>query len=244
QDFLTMECLDVLSRALRGGLEKGTWRFLHDATRQASPFAGIDPEALPYLESLVESPRTLAALTLTQNCRNSENIVKFVRRTCEANIGAPLASGGQAMVIRRETCASTADFVTELVRSLTRLQQGGVSLNDVTILSPRKFSDSSVAHLPDVWKRRVTPCVPGAPWEEPLPPLTFVHIDDIRGLENQHIILTDLERVDETALDQSRFYIATTRARVSLTILQSPMAKARIAELMDRSFAVEELGVS
>jgi len=236
QDFLTMDCLDVLTQALRGGLESGTWRFLHDATRQASPFAGSDPEALPYLESLVDNAQTLTALTLTQNCRNSENIVNFVRRTCEANIGAPLVTGEHALAIKRETCATSDDFVNELVKRLENLQQGGVPLENITILSPKRLSDSSVAKLPSNWKRRVTECKPGAPWEIPLPPLTFVSIDDIRGLENQHVILTDLESVDATPFDRSRFYIAITRARVSLTILQSPEARQRIAELMEQSF--------
>ena len=236
QDFLTMDCLDVLSQALRGGLESGTWRFFHDATRQASPFASSDPEALPYLESLVDNPQTLTSLTLTENCRNSENIVNFVRRTCETNIGAPLKTDQEALAIKRETCHSTDDFVNELVKRLNNLQQGGIPLENVTILSPKRFSDSSAARLPEIWKRRVTPCNPGATWEEPLPPLTFVSIDDMRGLENQYIILTDLESVDATPLDRSRFYVATTRARVGLTILQSPEAKARIADLMEQSF--------
>ena len=236
QDFLTMDCLGVLSQALRGGLESGTWRFFHDATRQASPFASSDPEALPYLESLVDNPQTLTSLTLTKNCRNSENIVNFVRRTCETNIGAPLKTDQEALAIKRETCHSTDDFVNELVKRLNNLQQGGISLENVTILSPKRFSDSSAARLPEIWKRRVTPCSPGAKWEEPLPPLTFVSIDDMRGLENQYIILTDLESVDATPLDRSRFYVATTRARVGLTILQSPEAKARIADLMEQSF--------
>ena len=233
QDFLTMDCLDILSEAVRGGLEAGTWRFFHDVSRQASPFVGADPEALPYLESLVDRPETLRTLTLTQNCRNSKNVVAFVKNTCDTDIGNPRETDERLLPIRRDKCSTEADFVTKLVEHLTRLRDGGVPLEHISILSPRTYHDSSVAKLPPPWRNRVTVCEPGAPWHVPLPPLTFVSIDDIRGLENQHIIITDLENIDTGPVECARFYIAITRARVSLMVLATPEASKRINELQE-----------
>lgn len=231
QDFLTMDCLDVLSTAVRGGLEEGTWRFFHDASRQASPFIGADLEALPYLESLVDNVRTLATLTLTKNCRNSKSVVEFVDSTCGTDIGAPCETDQPPPPIFREECSSPEEFVSMLTSHLVRLHGRGVPLTDITIVSPRKFAMSSASRLSPAWRNRITECGPGARWHVPLPPLTFVSIDDIRGLENRHVIVTDLEGIDADPVERSRFYIAITRARMSLTILATPEASLRINKL-------------
>jgi hypothetical protein len=83
-----MQFLEVLDSALKGGLEKGRWRWFMDDHRQAGFHDDVDPEAIQMLD-----PRGVTLQRLRVNCRNTSEIVHFTQMATGADIGEAKING-------------------------------------------------------------------------------------------------------------------------------------------------------
>jgi hypothetical protein len=207
QDLINYENLGRLDDLVRGGLANGRWAFFLDPNNQIGLIGEYDPEAHEYLRSVRP-----AEFVLLDNCRNTRQIVQSTQKLTHADVGVSSAGTGPEVVVEFGDDASV-----QAVRAgtyLDRLEQEGVAAAEVTLLSPKPFPESTWAHLPVRWRRRVDLLDLRSVSERPRSRLGFARISDFKGLESPFVLLGDIVTGRDVAL--SDLYVGMTRARVGL----------------------------
>jgi len=209
QDLLNIPTLDLLDRALVGGLAHGRWRFFHDANRQAGVTGRFEPEALQLLESYGAFP-----LTLNTNCRNTKPVVLQTRLVTSADLGAPMAGDGPPVQVE---WVSSEEHAAALVDArLTELRERDVPPGEITILSPKAIHESCVRRTKAFARDRLTRLDQAIAASWPPNVTTFASIAEFKGLENRFILVVDIEELDRDPSDVNSLYVAMSRARASL----------------------------
>jgi hypothetical protein len=212
QDLMNFEDLDVLDKLLRNGLAQGNWAFFFDSNNQTGLVGRWDPNALQLLES-----HGATHVPLSRNCRNTRPIVDEVRRFTGCDMGRKdEGEGPRVEVIETRT---TESAVSALHHVINRLLDEGVMPSHITILSPRQWSESSVARLPDDMRRQVVRMDDFSLRAFPPPKISFAGISDFKGLENSAIILTDLTAEHLRREEPSVLYVGMSRAKAYLVMI-------------------------
>jgi Nuclease-related domain/UvrD-like helicase C-terminal domain len=225
QDLLNMETLDLLDTHLVGGLSAGVWRIFYDANNQAGLRGNFETEALDYLRALAP-----VSARLTRNCRNTKPIVIQTQLVTGADLGIPMAGEGPAVGIVSHK--SEEQEREQLEVQVDKLVSQGIALSDITILSPVSFSESCASKSATTAMKSVDVVSPSliADWSKRR--LTFSTISDFKGLENNFILVVDLDRLEDAALQKNVLYVAMSRARVQLWLTLSKKANAHVTRLM------------
>lgn len=224
QDLVNLDLLSTLDQAVHGGLEQGRWRFFLDSNRQIGLVGRFDPEALDYLRTGCGA----ALARLTQNCRNTRDIVIQTKLLTGADLGSPSAGHGPPVTF--EYFDSTEARITLLDGELDRLREGGVEPGDVTILSPGPLSESVAVGCRPSRRKRLVELETAVDWEWPCRRTSFCSVSMFKGLENQFVLLVDVERLDEEA-DLNLLYVAMSRARAGLWIALDRSLENRVEDL-------------
>lgn len=220
QDILDSNGLAALDRVVKGGLENGSWRMFLDPNTQADFVGRFDPDALSFLEELGVSA------VLTDNCRNSREVVTNTTLMTGADIGtAALGSGpGVDTVIyrtRTEATSSAAAKITDLFRD-------GVSPGDITLLSPVPFEESTFSQMTAELRNMIVRIDENVAFEWPSASVTFAQISTFKGFENRFILVSDLDDVTGDARTVASLYVAMSRARASLWLALTESAQERL----------------
>lgn len=143
---------------------------------------------------------------LEMNVRNTRAIVHVVQEYLGADVGDPGIVNGE--------------------RVQWNTPPGNVDVRDADILAKRILDEG--AHRSDVWLINVTSDNPPT-----TSPSGFVVTSPkyAKGLEAEHVIVYDLPRMYDDA-GTAAFYVAITRARVSLHIIASKDDKRRLQDLV------------
>jgi len=213
QDLLEPHKLGVLNRAVRGGLAEGRWAFFGDFARQALYGGEADPDA-----ALSARGGHFARARLTLNCRNTRPIAEATARAAGFE-EAPSRPGAETgLPVERLHWKTPADLAESLTGAVERLVKDGMPIEDVTVLSPRRMENSSLAGIERISRfpladvSRGMDDAPGA--------LKFSTIHAFKGLESPAVIVIDVDEAD-SVWRRSLLYVAMSRAR-SLLILMIP----------------------
>lgn len=223
QDLMTLDRLDVMDAAVRGGLWQGQWVMFHDPNGQAHVYDGYEPEAQQILRETGAVPATLRT-----NCRNTVEIAFQTRALTGADTG--VAAAGSGPEVKFVTCAGRDDETGRLEAHLRELREHDVPAADVTILSLRgDWASSSARQLREA--RRGAVRVLTAEWapEWPGDTLTWASVVDVKGLENRFVCVVDVDGLADEHLD--RLYVALSRARAGLWVALDPAAEERVKQL-------------
>ena len=213
QDLFDMASIEVLNQVLAGGLESGRWCWFYDLNNQALS-SHFDSRAKAYLEAV-----SRVRVPLNINCRNTRIILDYVQDKLGADVGTRGAGAGPdvrccTVSNRQESAKKISQEIVELV------EVGGLAPGSVTVLSPFDYFDSSVSDVPvDIGKliRRLDEY---SVRKMPVDKVGFARIDEFKGLENEAIIVVDLPAPDRTDSELPKHYVALTRARAVLSIIQ------------------------
>ena len=213
QDLFEMASIGMLNDVLAGGLEKGRWCWFHDLNNQALT-RRFEPRAKEYLESI--NP---VRMPLRTNCRNTRVILEWVQDTLGADVGTRGAGAGPE--VRRHTVSGPHESAERVAREVAEFVDiGGLAPGSVTILSPFDYADSSVAHVPAEVADRICRLDEYSVRRIPGDKVGFARIDEFKGLENEAIIVVDLSAPNQTNRESAPHYVAMTRARSLLSIVQ------------------------
>ena len=213
QDLFDMASIDILSDVLAGGLEKGRWCWFHDLNNQALT-RRFEPRAKEYLESI--NP---VHVPLLINCRNTRIILEWVQDTLGADVGTRGAGAGPE--VRQCTVSSQHESAERVAREIAEfIDIGGLAPGSVTILSPFDYAESSVAHVPAEVADRICRLDEYSVRSIPGDKVGFARIDEFKGLENEAIIVVDLPVPNQMNRELAAHYVAMTRARSLLSIVQ------------------------
>ena len=214
QDIFDMASLDCLDSVLNGGLIDGRWCIFHDINNQSGLFGSFDQEAMDYLASIQP-----VRVPLRTNCRNTRIILDKVQTSLGADMGTRGAGFGPSI---REHYSTSRDESAQLlaIELIELIDHGGISPGDVTILSPYPFGDSCVALLPEKIRREIVALDEYSLRNFPNTKTSFAEIANFKGLENEAIIVTDLPPPTKGRQNLVMHYVAMSRARSVLSLIQ------------------------
>jgi hypothetical protein len=218
QDVARPAYLDVLDALLRGGLERGCWRFFYDPNQDI--FEAIDPAGM---KRLLDA--TPAQFDLAINCRNTSPVA----------VNTELLSG----VSCRETLVVEGPEVEyfwyhddneqrRLVSNhLNRLISSGIAVRDIVILSRRRLENTFL-----------TGGLPAVPFPileldelsaDPDSMVRFATVSSFKGLEADAVLLVG---IDDLEGDDSlhAIYVGASRARVLLSVFLHQSTRRRFGE--------------
>ena len=220
QDLSRRSTLDLVNRAVRGGLAGGTWGIFGDFTGQA--LYGSDTESAVDLSEYCEH---FVRATLTLNCRNTRAIAE------EAAVfggfsSPPFRLGREAgMPVERRYWKTEPGFARTLTDTVDRLTNGGIPADDIIILSTRRLENSVLADVEKVGEFPLVDC--SRTLDAPQECLRFSTIHSFKGLESQVAIVVDIEDVED-ARTQSILYVGMSRARGLLVLFAHERARKSI----------------
>jgi hypothetical protein len=210
QDVINEADLTVIDRMLAGGLADGRWVLLLDSNNQRGLVGRYEDQAMGRL--LAHRP---AEITLTDNCRNTVEIVRATQTRTGADLGVTTAGPGQEVVVVEEPRPAAVAAVAAV---LDDLEEQNVPLEQVVLLSPFPLSGSLFAELPEHWRRRIdvldlmrlTRPGPGR--------VGFAEVADFKGLERRYVVLEALN-LSESPDVRAQLYVGMTRAKAALWVV-------------------------
>lgn len=211
QDFLDLECLEVLDRAVAGGFSKGQWLFFMDANNQASIYADPDRDVLDFISS------SGAPFPLTRNCRNTREIALKTVLYTGGDIGTVSASIPGLKVDDTTEYAEPSELAAAMERQLAVwVDEDAVEPAQITILSPVELEESVVSRLDKRWRRRISVVDELSGINQVENMLRFSTIRNFKGLESRFVMLVDLEALPAGSPGISSLYVGMTRANAFL----------------------------
>ena len=189
QDLLKPPYVLFLDALIAGEMSKGTWRLFHDPNQDI--FRGGPPAELERLEEFATCYR------LTQNCRNTREIAMATSVLSGVANAETLVADGPDVVERWYVDQKSQQKA--ILRVLRDWLDGGLNPTDITVLSPRRFSDSVFASIePSRLPRPIVDVSDAEPHD--LGRIRFSTIAAYKGLESEAVLLigfdnlTDLRR--------------------------------------------------
>ncbi|WP_081916236.1 nuclease-related domain-containing DEAD/DEAH box helicase [Saccharothrix sp. NRRL B-16314] len=211
QDVINARDLDVLDTVLTGGLVDGRWAFFLDSNNQRGLVGHYEDEAKARLDS-----HRPTFVDLMDNCRNTIEIVRATQERTGADLGVTTAGHGREVVVVE---MDRGEAVTALSTALVELEEHGVPLEQVVLLSPHELLTSIFAELPTDWRDRIDVLDLMRMRRPGRGRVGFARVAEFKGLESRYVVL----EVDETADEQSaraQLYVGMTRAKAALWVVK------------------------
>ena len=217
QDLINDDDLRLLDRMLANGLSDGRWAVLLDSNNQSGLVGRYEDAAMAGLRE-----HRPAEITLTDNCRNTAEIVAATRERTGADLGVTTAGHGHEVTVLQESGDRMGTLLGDL---LSKFEADEVSLDQVMLLSPSEFGSSSFAGLPTEWRHRVELLDLQRLRRPSAGRVGFAEVASFKGLESPFIVLELPSGLDApTAL--STLYVGMTRARAGLWVVEPTDAPA------------------
>jgi hypothetical protein len=212
QDVMNVEQLLILDSRVEGGFHDGRWYFFLDSNNQRGLIGSYEADGMEYIRAARP-----AFFELSDNCRNTSTIVSEVTALTGADVGVSTAGTGPEVELITTDGLKTAG--KEAGKLLDRLTDGGVTADQVMLLSPLPLPESSFSRLPTKWQQRIEGLDARSWFDRPQTRLGFATVADFKGLESPFVILCDVDLSDGSDRPQSDLYVGMTRARVGLFVV-------------------------
>jgi len=215
QDLMSEDGLELLDRAVRGGLDTGRWVMFMDPENQGGVDGAFDANVHELLIERGDLPRPIP---LDTNVRNTRPMIEYVAGATGRPMPAVQVLGGpQVRQIR-----AVGDVAQEAVTALTDLLAQQVAPGSITVVVPDESDLTLLDTVPRSLGRILRLGQAGAAaW--PSKHLTIATASVFKGMENDVIIVAGF---DELALhNDNRLYVALTRARTELIIIWPPRGR-------------------
>jgi nuclease-like protein len=224
QDLINYTDLDALDRLVVGGLHEGEWHLYLDSNNQRGLIGTYDREAMEFLTGIRP-----AFVGLSDNCRNTRQIIATTQRVTGADVGISTAGTGPEVTF--EYAVSPQSAAARVLAVLEHYEHQGVDTSDIVLLSPAPYEESSFAHLPIRWQQRIQQ-LDLHRMRSPSPGrLGFARTGDFKGLESRFVVL-DHFRQPASGNGPAHLYVGMTRARVGLWVIAHEHQRAAIEHAM------------
>lgn len=216
QDIMSDGFLKFINSCVKGGLSRGRWTLFGDFHNQAIYEKNYSPEQFI---GLLETYTSFIRYKLNTNCRNTKNVCNEIVTVTGISDDVKYSGKTEGPSVNHIIFRNEAEEKDKLINIIVELKKNAVEDGRITILSPRKREHSVVRLLEGIQiSDYVIPAVEK---------ITFSTIQAFKGLENTVIILTDIN----SFADRKLMYVALSRARSGLYILESMEARNEYIEL-------------
>ncbi|MCR5448346.1 MAG: NERD domain-containing protein [Solobacterium sp.] len=217
QDLVKPQYIDVLDVCLHEGFARGQWIMFGDFSRQAIYSGSMDGTKMI---DLLEEKTAFARFRLTINCRNTKHICDEITTITGFEPPKEIWSKIEGIPVEYYVYSSREEEQTKLKSVISMLIENHISPARITILSPLKRDLSIVDTVSDYKIINYSPTNTRN--------LSFSTIQGFKGLENMVIILVDIDTISDTNL----MYVALSRARSGLYVIESKNAREEYVKLM------------
>jgi ATP:corrinoid adenosyltransferase len=220
-DLINEKYLDIFDVSLSGGLTRGIWKMFGDFSMQAIYSAGLTSKAM--LEML-DTRTAYIKFRLTVNCRNTKPICEEICTVTGYTPPSEIWMKIDGPPVNYITYSGDGEGGQKLQQIIENLMVNGISSDRITILSPEKRESSIVRHI---HKYKIADYRHGVNKT-----INFCTIQSFKGLENTVIILVDIS----TFTNEQLMYVAFSRAKASLYVIESKNAAKEYLSLQQRRF--------
>lgn len=216
QDVFTENNLDVLSLMLDRGFVHGSWSMFGDFSHQSiyRQFSK-NCSALDYLEDNVQFSR----VHLKTNCRNSFEICSEINYITNMEYEKQLRSSPSGLLVMKYLYSDYKNEADQIGQKIRELIKGGVSANDIAVLSPFSRNNSCVSQMDFIKNYN------GVGSTGPF----FETIQSFKGLESKIVLLCD---ISDFLVNPQLIYVGLSRARDILVIYETKAARTQRQMIM------------
>ncbi len=219
QDLISSNYLDVFDKCISGGLSRGRWTFLGDFSQQAIYNQSVSADKM---KEMLEDRTSFIRFKLTVNCRNTRTICDEITLVTDFKAPSDVWSKVDGMPVQYLTYRDKAEERIKLIDTIQMLVDSHISAKKISILSPLKRENSIVSDIEEFDIRDYKTYGNNK--------FSFSTIKSFKGLENAVIILVDIDSIS----DKQLMYVALSRARTALYVIESENARREYVEIQIR----------
>ena len=222
QDLVAEKYLNVFDKCLCGGLARGMWTFLGDFSQQAiysNSLSGTE------MKEMIEERTSFIRFKLTINCRNTKTICDEITLVTDFQAPSSVWSKVDGLPVQYLTYSDRKEAKTKVEETIRTLLDAHISPKKISILSPVKRENSVISDITEYEIKDYKTYGNNK--------LSFCTIQAFKGLENSVIILVDIE----TIADKQLMYVALSRARTGLYVIESENARQEYVNVQMRRLA-------
>ena len=229
QDLIRPELLEVFEIWLRGGLQKGNWTILGDFHNQAIYSDGLKGSSI--IEVLEGHTSHYSNFKLNLNCRNTKNIAVTTALFSGFEDLPYRVNQIEGLPVNRSFWRTKESLNSLLTDQIKNLLDEKFLPSEISILSPRKFKDSSASQISGFDIIDVSNSSDLVPEKDKI---VFSTIHSFKGLESPIVIITDIESILGD-YNRSLVYIAMSRASVYLSMLMKENVREELKAVMSKT---------
>lgn len=226
QDLIREEYLSLFDSMVTGGFTNGNWEIYGDFERQAI-YAQLSKKEMI---DLLKSSGQYSNFLLKINCRNTKQVGEETSLISGFEKPPFLLEHLEGVPVEYIFYTDEAHQKTLLVQQLQKLSSSKLPLNELVIISPRKFESSCSDSVPGFTIREIKNN------NEICPAQTFygfATVQSYKGMESNYILITDIEDLS-SEIAKSLLYVGMSRARYGLILFIAETMRNEYRELLKR----------
>jgi hypothetical protein len=224
QDLIREEYLSLFDSMLNGGSANGQWEIYGDFERQAI-FTQLPKEEMLSLIRQIAQP---SKFFLKINCRNTKQIGEETSLISGFEKPPFLLEYLEGIPVEYSFYNSHLCQTELLEKQLGQLSKNGLPLNELIIISPKKFKNScagsvfgytikEIKHVDDIFVKQNY--------------YGFATVQSFKGMECNYILITDIEDLT-SEYAKSLLYVGMSRARYGLIMLIAESMRSQYREIL------------
>lgn len=224
QDLIREEYLSLFDSMLTNGLANGNWEIYGDFERQAI-FAQLPKsEMLNLLKTFGHHSKHLLRI----NCRNTKEIGEETSLISGFEKPPFLLEYLEGLPVAYHFYRDEAHQKQILNEQLKKVADEGLPLNEMVILSPKKFENSCVKSLPGSSIKEIKTANEVSATQKYF---GFATVQSYKGMEGNYVLITDIEDLS-SEVAKSLLYVGMSRARYGLILLISEAIQRQYYEIL------------
>lgn len=227
QDLIREEYLTLFDSMLNGGLSSGNWEFYGDFERQAI-FSNLSRKEML---DLLKKFGPYSNFILNINCRNSRQIGEEISIISGFEKPPFLLEYLKGIPVEYIFYKDNEHQQFLLKEQLKKLLNNKLPINELVIVSPRKFENScsgsiheySIKEIKNSYEISSTQCFFG-----------FATIQSFKGMECSYVLITDIEDLT-SEIAKSLLYIGMSRAKYGLILFIAESMRDEYKDLLKKN---------
>lgn len=226
QDLIRVEYLKLFDSMVKGGLQNGNWEIYGDFERQAIYAQLTRTEMLDLLKGSGQHSNFLLKI----NCRNTKQVGEETSLISGFEKPPFLLEHLEGIPVEYIFYNDEEDQKALLSQQLQKLASSQLAMNELVIISPRKFENScsmsvsgfSIREIKSNSEVSLTQSFYG-----------FATVQSYKGMENNYVLITDIEDLS-SEIAKSLLYVGMSRARYGLILFISESMRNEYRKILKR----------
>lgn len=224
QDLIRVEYLALFDAMLQGGLQNGCWEIYGDFERQAIYAQLSRIEMLDLLKGSAHYSNFLLKI----NCRNTKQIGEETSLISGFEKPPFLLEHLEGIPVEYIFYTDEAHQKTLLAQQLQKLSVSKLPLNELVIISPRKFENSCSESIHGYTIREIKNNNEISSTQNFY---GFATVQSYKGMESNYVLITDIEDLS-SEIAKSLLYVGMSRARYGLILFIAESMRNEYREIL------------